>query len=468
MYSLSGVNQKLELELQEEKLRVKDLEIAQQQLEVDKQTKLRNLFLGGFALVLILIVLLYRGYKQKLKVNSELDRKNKEIEEVNIILANSENMFKQITETIHDVFYLYNIKEKKYDYVSPNCNEMLGIDQHYFYSGKSTKAIVLPEDLPIVIEANVKVDNGIAYDIEYRINYKDEIRWIGEKSSPIFDEKGELVRNSGICRDITSRKRNEEALRIHDKELTDSIHVAKTIQDAILVPKEKISKKFNDFFLLSRPKEIVSGDFYFFKETKKGLFIAVADCTGHGVPAGFMSMIGNAFLIEIINNNELISPAEALNELRSVIIKSLHQNDPDAELKDGMDIALLYFDKKFTSLQFAGAFNPLYTIREGELLETEADHFPIGTQLGHELKPFKNHSHFVHKGDLIYIFSDGFTDQLGGSQGRKFGKKKFKELLLSVRDKSMPEQEEILAANYENWKKKEEQVDDMMVLGMKI
>lgn len=468
MYNLSGVNQVLEKELQEEKLRVKDLEIAQQQLEVDKQTNLRNLFLVGFGLVLILILLLYKGYKQKLKINRELDKKNQEIEEVNMTLAKSENMFKQITETIHDVFYLYNIKERKYDYVSPNCNEMLGIDQQYFYSGKSTKAIVHPEDLPIVVEANVKVDNGIAYDIEYRIHYQNEIRWIAEKSSPIFDEKGELVRNSGICRDITLRKRNEEALMIHGKELTASIHVARTIQDAILVPKEKISKKFSDFFILSKPKEIVSGDFYFYKETKKGIFIAVADCTGHGVPAGFMSMIGNAFLIEIINNNELISPAEALNELRSVIIRSLHQNDPDAELNDGMDIALLYFDKKLTSVQFAGAFNPLYTVRDGNLLEEEADHFPIGTQLGHELKSFKNHSHFVQKGDQIYIFSDGFSDQLGGSQGRKFGKKKFKDLLLSVSNKPMTEQESLLAKAYEDWKRNAEQVDDVMVLGMKI
>lgn len=468
MYSLSGMNQKLEKELQEEKLRVKDLEIAQQQYEVGKQTNLRNLFVAGFGVVLILIGLLYKGYKQKLRINAELDKRNKEIEEVNTTLAKSENMFKQITETIHDVFYLYNIQERKYDYVSPNCNEMLGIDEDYFYSGKSTKAIVYPEDLPIVIEANVKVDNGIAYDIEYRINYKDEIRWIAEKSSPIFNEKGVLVRNSGICRDVTQRKRNEEALRIHGKELTDSILVAKTIQDAILISKETISKKFSDFFVLSRPKEIVSGDFYFFKETKKGMFIAVADCTGHGVPAGFMSMIGNAFLIEIISNNELISPADALNELRSVIIRSLHHNDPDAELKDGMDIALLYFDKKQTSVQFAGAFNPLYTIRDGVLLETEADHFPIGTQLGHELKPFKNHSHFVQKGDQIYIFSDGFADQLGGSQGRKFGKKKFKDLLITVSTKPMNEQEIMLAKAYEDWRKKTDQIDDMMVIGMKI
>jgi PAS domain S-box-containing protein len=467
MYSLSSVNQVLERELEEKKLLVKDLEIAREKSEVARQRNLRNLFVAGFALVIIMILLLWKGYKQKLKVVSQLDVKNKEVEIANATLVASENKFKQITETIHDVFYLYNIVEKKYEYVSPNCGEVLGIDEDYFYTGKSTKAIVHPEDLQIVIEANVKVDSGIAYDIEYRINYRNEIRWIAEKSSPIFENR-KLVRNSGICRDITRRKKNEEAIRKHDKELTDSIHVAKTIQDAILVPKEKMASKFKEFFILSKPKEIVSGDFYFYKETKKGIFVAVADCTGHGVPAGFMSMIGNAFLIEVINANELISPAEALNALRSTIIHSLHQNDPLAELKDGMDIALVYFDKKFTSVQYAGAFNPMYLIRGGELIETEADQFPIGTQLDHELSPFKNHSQFIQKKDIIYLFSDGFSDQLGGDQGRKFGKVKMKELLVAIKDQPLYEQEISLAAAYDEWRGNEEQVDDVMVVGMKI
>ncbi|MBC7863195.1 MAG: PAS domain-containing protein, partial [Bacteroidia bacterium] len=210
-YNLSGIKHGLEKELEKQKSLLMQAEIQKGKAEAARQTILRNAFLIGFSLVLILAIIIFRGYRQKQRSHRELDLKNKKIEVAYKTLAISEKNFKQITETITDVFYLYNILEKKYEYVSPNCEAMLGLSTAYFYEGKSTKAIVFKDDLPLVIEANVKIDAGISYDIEYRILVNEQIKWIAEKSSPIF-ENGILVRNSGICRDITQRKNDQELL----------------------------------------------------------------------------------------------------------------------------------------------------------------------------------------------------------------------------------------------------------------
>ncbi|MEO6302171.1 MAG: SpoIIE family protein phosphatase, partial [Bacteroidia bacterium] len=467
-YKLSVLKHDLEKEIEKQKLQLKDTEILKVKAIAEKQTIVRNVLLTGFGIVLILVVIVYRQNRQKQKVNIELEKRNKDIEEAYKSLAISESNFKQITETINDVFYLYNIIEKKYEYVSPNCQEILGIDEHYLYSGKSFRLVVYKDDQQLMAEANLKVDSGIAYNIEYRIEINNQIRWIAEKSSPIFDTNGVLILNSGICSDITQRKEDEVLLRKKNNDITNSILYARTIQNAILVPKDEIAKKLHDFFIYSKPKDIVSGDFHFFKETKKGLVIAAADCTGHGVPAGFMSMIGNAYLSEIISGNEEKNPAQILDQLREMIIRSLHQNNLESESKDGMDIALLNFDFKSGSVDYAGAFNSLYLIRNNEIEEIKADAFPIGINDEGKMTAFNNNKLKIEKGDLLYIFSDGFTDQFGGKEGRRFMKKQFKELLLSIRDKKMEEQELILDETFNTWKGDLNQVDDVLIIGIKI
>ena len=466
-YNLSGVKHDLEQQLDRQKQLLKDSEILKEKAKAEEQTTIRNASLIGSGLVLILLIILFRGYKQKQKSNLELDEKNRKIETAFETLAVSERKFKLITETITDVFYLYNIVEKKYEYISPNCLSILGLSQQFFYEGRSSKIVVHKDDLALVVDANVKIDSGVAYDIEYRILIDGQIKWIAEKSSPIYDENGKLVKNSGICRDITRKKSNEEKIRKKNKDITDSLLYAKAIQDAILVPKEEMMKKLRDFFILYKPKEIVSGDFYFYKETDKGLYVAVADCTGHGVPAGFMSMLGNAFLNEIINEQSSISPAKILDQLREHIINSLHQK-MDVESKDGMDVAMLYFDHDQSTVQYAGAFNPLYIIRNGELKEMKADLFPVGINFANSKPPFTNHKLQLHKGDSLYIFSDGYYDQFGGPNGRKFLKKQMQHLFLSIQDKNMKEQEQILHQTFVSWKGSLEQVDDVLVLGIRI
>jgi serine phosphatase RsbU (regulator of sigma subunit) len=467
-YNLSLIKHDLENELERQKLLLKDAEILKNKAETDTQTALRNAFLIGFSLVLILIIFVIRKNKERNKLNKELKLKNEKIEETNHTLAVSEKKFKLITETINDVFYLYNIREQKYEYVSPNSVNLVGDEPEYFYRGGSMKHRAVKEDLPLLYQANEKVDSGQPYEIEYRLNLNNEIIWIEEKSSPIFDTDNVLVRNSGILRNITSRKIMEEVLRKKNSDITDSILYARHIQKAILVPREEIAKKLDDFFILSKPKDIVSGDFYFYKRTKDGLVIVVSDCTGHGVPAGFMSMIGTAFLNEIITDSDVINPAEILDRLRTMIIDTLNKNSAGLRNRDGMDIALLYLDNELSEAQFAGAYNSLYVVQKQELKEIKANKFPIGIHVSDELKPFTNNIFNLQKGDSVYLGTDGFADQFGGPKGKKFMKKRAQKLLLSIQDKSMIEQEKLLDRAFNDWKGNLDQMDDVMIFGIRV
>ena len=259
------------------------------------------------------------------------------------------------------------------------------------------------------------------------------------------------------------------------KEITDSIHYAKRIQNAILPPIESMKDYLNDYFIFFHPRDIVSGDFYWTTEIQNKLVIAAADCTGHGVPGAFMSMLGIASMNEIVNKMDNISAAGILNNLRDNIIKSLHQTGKEGESKDGMDIALCVVDKINNELHFAGANNPLYLIRNGELIEFKGDKMPIGIQLSLEYEPFKNNMIKLETNDVFYMFSDGFADQFGGPKGGKFKYKPLKELLLSTHLLPMNEQKEVLHNKLEEWmnfndpqtNKPFPQIDDIVVVGCK-
>ncbi len=467
-YNLSSVKQDLEKELEKQKLLVKDAEILKEKAEREKQASINKAYLIGFILVFILAIIVYSGSLRTKRLNKELDVRNKEIETAYQTLALSEGKFKLITETINDVFYLYNIVEKKFEYISPNINELFGYPAQYFYEGNSMKVAVYKDDLPLVIKANIQVDSGISYNIRYRIVVNNKIKWVAEKSSPILDDSGNLVRNSGIIRDITERTLDEELIKKKNTDITNSIIYASNIQNAVLAPKSEIAKKVKDFFILNKPKEIVSGDFYFYKETTGGIYIAAVDCTGHGVPAGFMSMIGNSFLNEVVKSYLNLSPAEILDQLSVKIIKTLHQDNPNTEMKDGLDIALLFISDDFKTAQFAGAFNSLIHIRNGVLTEIEANSFSVGLKLGKEPGSFTNHKINLQAGDTMYMMSDGYISQFGGEKDKKFTKKKFKETLLPIQNLSMSDQEKALNKTFIDWMGHKPQVDDVCVIGIRV
>jgi serine phosphatase RsbU (regulator of sigma subunit)/ligand-binding sensor domain-containing protein len=260
--------------------------------------------------------------------------------------------------------------------------------------------------------------------------------------------------------------KQKEVIELKNKDITDSINYAKRIQEAILPTRENFRSLFPDSFILFKPKDIVSGDFYWLSEKNDRIFIAAADCTGHGVPGAFTSMIGNALLNEIVNDRGVLEPGKILDALREGIIKSLKQSGKEGESKDGMDISLCSINLKNNELEYAGAYNPLFIIRKKELIEVKGDKFPIG--ISDHRKQFANNNVSLEKGDAIYIFSDGYADQFGGPGGKKYMRKRFKDHLLSIQHLSMEEQRLAINTALVDWQGPSEQVDDILVIGIRI
>ena len=270
-------------------------------------------------------------------------------------------------------------------------------------------------------------------------------------------------------RDAATKARDEIASR--KSEIDSSILYAKRIQNAILPPQKFIKEKMPDNFILFKPRDIVSGDYYWAAPLGNKIYFAAADCTGHGVPGAFMSMLGISFLNGIIGNaTDDITAADILNLLRNKIIGALHQTGEVHEAKDGMDIALCVVDRENMKLQFSGAFNPLYIVRDEELMEFGADRMPIGIyEYEGDKHPFTNTVIDIQTGDLLYVFSDGYADQFGGKRGKKFMTGRFKKLLVQIRTLSMEKQHDYLDRTIETWREGvSEQIDDILVIGVKI
>ncbi len=293
---------------------------------------------------------------------------------------------------------------------------------------------------------------GLAYFIF--VNYRNK-----KKANQVLEQKNILI-----------EKQKEEAETQRDqiayqkKHITDSIHYAQKIQKAILPSLELFSDEI-EHFVLYKPRDIVSGDFYWVDKKGDLQIIITADCTGHGVPGAFMSMLGISLLNEIINNRKIVSPHEILNSLRELIIDSLNQRREESEIKDGMDMTVSVIDYKKNKLYFAGANNPLYFIREGELTQYKADKMPVA--IYDIMNDYQMTTIDLKKGDTFYTFSDGYVDQFGGPAQKKFLSKNFKKVLLEIQDLPMIEQGDKLNEVFEDYKKDVEQIDDVVVIGIR-
>ncbi len=294
-----------------------------------------------------------------------------------------------------------------------------------------------------------------------------------------------------LFRDSQQRKKSADKLAVQkgiveekNREITDSINYAQRIQNAVLKTDDRIQKNTIEHFILFRPKDIVSGDFYWMLDKGDCTYITVADCTGHGVPGAFMSMLGIAFLNEINATKEILSPAKILGELSRKIIKELGQKGGVGENRDGMDISMVKIDKKKNVLEWSGANNPLWFVTSNKnviskantvidvessdlsFCEIKADKQPVGFFKNH--KTFTNHTLPFNATDTFYLFSDGYADQFGGSKGKKMMKKHFKQLLISNSNKSIKVQGDILKKHFDEWKGSAEQIDDVCVIGVKL
>lgn len=258
-----------------------------------------------------------------------------------------------------------------------------------------------------------------------------------------------------------------EMIATQNEEIKSSIQYASRIQSAILTPAEVVNTIFPENFILYLPRDIVSGDFYYITQIGNKKVCVVADCTGHGVPGGFMSMLGISFLNQIISQSEEVRPATILNKLRQQVISALHQTSEIGGSKDGMDLALFILDETTMTVEFAGANNPLIHIRDGEVSQIKGDKMPIGIHV-HDKVPFQNVEIEVKKGDVLYAFSDGYADQFGGPLGRKFMTKTLRELLLQIHQKPMAEQLEILNQTLLDWHGDTPRIDDVVIMGVRV
>ncbi len=245
-------------------------------------------------------------------------------------------------------------------------------------------------------------------------------------------------------------------------EVHDSINYAQGIQQAILPSNGLVNSKLPDSFILYKPKDVVSGDFFFLEPIDDIVIYAAADCTGHGVPGALVSVVCVNALNRSVREFGLINPAKILEKTREIVIQTF--NKSEHEVKDGMDIALCTLHGN--TLKYAGAHNPLWIIRNGEIMEIKADKQPVGNHT--ELNPFTTHTTELLKGDVVYTFTDGYVDQFGGPKGKKFKAKAFRTLLLSIQGKSMENQKSILEKTFDQWKGDLEQVDDVCVIGVKV
>jgi len=401
------------------------------------------------------------GYPLELKATSELLSK---------IYAQQGNYSKA-----YDMHCLYKLME---DSVNRQENRKASIQKgfQYEYEKKSTEDSLKVEAERKVFSVKIQQEktqrvalyigivlialfSGFMYN-RFRVTRKQ--KHIIESQKVEVEQQRELADNRRV---IAEEQKN--IIEQKQKEILDSIHYAKRIQQAMLTSEDYIASFFKaETFILYQPKDIVSGDFYWALSHHNQFYISAADCTGHGVPGAFMSLLNISFLNGNVIERGLKNPAEILNEQRKEIIKALNPNGNENS-KDGMDCALCAFDLKNNQLQFSLANNPLWLIRENELIEYKADKMPVGMYEDFQ-KDFTLHTIDIKKGDCIYLLTDGYADQFGGDKGKKFKYKHLKDTLLVNSNKPMTEQKQILSQTINAWKGNLEQVDDILIIGVRV
>lgn len=328
----------------------------------------------------------------------------------------------------------------------------------------------VPRIMGIPVEVFAQRKDGTEFPIELTLSH-----W----------KYGEKYFFSGILRDITQRKiqeaivqKNTELLVIEkkkveekQKEISDSIYYARKIQNTILPNHNEIQSVFQDSFVFYKPKDIVSGDFYWFERVEKlnYVYIAVADCTGHGVPGAMVSIVCSNVLSRVLLEDEVYETGKLLERVRAYIIKWLGKGEG---IKDGMDISLCRFElsdllnKESIKMQWSGAYNPLIIVRDNEIIKHQHDCQPVGHFVSY--KPFTTHNIELKKDDCLYLFTDGYGDQFGGIKGKKLKQSQLVQMFLELRNEKMDNQNKILETRLTEWQGDNEQVDDVCIIGIRV
>jgi phosphoserine phosphatase RsbU/P len=316
---------------------------------------------------------------------------------------------------------------------------------------------------------NIMIEQLESYYYELEEKVKERTAQIQHQKEEIEAQRDAIESQNVILAEINENLQSAYVeIEAQKKHITDSIVYAKRIQNAILPPDEHVRKLIPESFILYLPKDIVSGDFYWLAGTNDKIIVAAVDCTGHGVPGAFMSIVGNNQLNYAVNVLGHTKPADILNALNHGVTTTLRQSRSEKSIRDGMDVALCTIDTAERKLEFAGAFNSAFVFRNGELIMLPADKFPIGAFIDDALPPFTHHQLDLQAGDVIYIFSDGYVDQFGGTDNKKYLIKRFRTLLTEVSGLPMEDQKKKLQDVHDTWKGKNELVDDILVIGIRI
>jgi serine phosphatase RsbU (regulator of sigma subunit) len=338
------------------------------------------------------------------------------------------------------------------------------------------KTRVITNPIKKLVEHVNRVSNGNLSE-RAEVSGSTEIITLSTRFNKMIAELEELYndleqkvrdRTAEVMAQKTEIEAQRDLLAEQQKHIIDSIQYSKRLQNAILPTLDFVSELFPESFVLYMPKDIISGDFYWFHRHGNKHYFSAIDCTGHGVPGALVSMVGQNWLNYAVKDLELEKPSDILDALNDGVMSTFKERDDETSVKDGMDLALCCVDYDNMKLEFAGAYNPMLVIRDGEITQIKGDKFPIGAFFRGVKGKFQNHELDVKKGDLVYVFSDGYADQFGGEANFKFLTKRFRQLLLDIHEKPLNEQRDILEQTIRDWMEGVEQIDDITVVGIKV
>ena len=387
-----------------------------------------------------------------------------------------EKVFNTILERLNNLIVVAN-HQGAVQYVSPSVKSMLGFEPSELLGNGWWDYTKSNEDENTLFKDYIKNQFDATENLGLKeVSYERQLKTANGIDKWILWNMSVGPDNSiiSIGSDITKRKVAEKELEeknIHlqkkNEDITDSIQYARKIQEAILPSVDAIARDLADAFVLYLPKDVVSGDFYWYYKKENKLFVAAVDCTGHGVPGALMSVVGNSILKDVIVKRGIENPHEILSALDNDVNNLFQKEDSYDVMSDGMDMALAVIDLETNILSFAGAMRPLWLVRDNEVIDVKGDRFPIGYFYGVE-KSFSTIEIQLEEEDQVYMFSDGYADQFGGENDKKFNRKKMKELLISINSMTGIEQQGFLDYALKNWRQEIEQTDDVLIIGLKI
>jgi PAS domain S-box-containing protein len=386
------------------------------------------------------------------EAENQIIQKNKELERLSIVASETDNV----------IFILDS--DGRIEWVNSSFEKVNGftLEELVKQKGESIFDIYKNPETHEKIRDGIREKRAIVFE-NINTNASGKTIWESSTLTPLYDDSGNLKKLIIINMDITETKEKEEIIRKRNKDITDSINYAQRIQKAMLASDSLLNNNLAEYFILFKPKDIVSGDFYWATEKDNRFYLAVCDSTGHGVPGAFMSLLNISFLNEAINEEEIIHPNEIFNHVRKRLIENISFESGGA--KDGMDGILVCIDKNKNEITYAAA-NSAPLMMNGELKKLPSDKMPVGS--GEKKEAFNQHTVSFKTDNTLYLYTDGFADQFGGIKGKKFKYKQLNELLLANHHKSMPDQKILLETAFEEWKGSLDQVDDVLIVGIKM